>query len=68
MWFKIRQCPVFASLHQALQAKLAITERRDETIVAAELIQADGFPNKTAGQAISGRARHYYWGKMAGVR
>ena len=54
---------LWVPLHPDLQAELAITERRGKTIVAAELIRADGHPSNTAGQPISGRALHHYWGK-----
>ncbi|MFP6771455.1 MAG: tyrosine-type recombinase/integrase [Alphaproteobacteria bacterium] len=54
---------LWVPLHPDLQAELAITERRGETIVAAELIRADGHPSNTAGQPISGRALHHYWGE-----
>ena len=54
---------LWVPLHPGLQADLAITERRGEPIVAAELIRADGHPSNTAGQPISGRAFHHYWGK-----
>ena len=54
---------LWVPLHPDLQAELAITERRGKTIVAAELIRADGHPSNTAGQPISGRDLHHYWGK-----
>ncbi|MFP6705262.1 MAG: tyrosine-type recombinase/integrase [Alphaproteobacteria bacterium] len=53
--------PVWIPLHPNLQAELAVTERRGETIIAAELLQSDGLPNRTAGQALSKRALDSYW-------
>ena len=51
---------VWVPLHPDLQAELAITERRGETIIAAERLQSDGLPNRTAGQALSKRALDSY--------
>jgi integrase len=52
---------VWVPLHPDLQAELAVTERRGETIIAAELLQSDGLPNRTAGQPLSKRALDKYW-------
>ena len=52
---------IWVPLHPDLQAELAVTERRGETIIAAELLQSDGLPNRTAGQPLSKDAFKKYW-------
>ena len=52
---------VWIPLHPDLQAELAITERRGKTIIAAEGLQSDGLPNRTAGKPLSKRALDKYW-------
>ena len=52
---------IWVPLHPDLQAELAVTERRGETIVAAELLRSDGLPSPTAGQPLSQDAFKKYW-------
>jgi len=52
---------IWVPLHPDLQAELAITERRGETIIAAELLRADGQRSATAGQPLSQDAFKKYW-------
>ena len=52
---------VWVPLHPDLQAELARTERRGETIMAAGLLRSDGLPNRTAGKPLSKAALEQYW-------
>ena len=52
---------VWVPLHPDLQTELAGTERRGETIIAAELLRSDGLPSRTAGQSLSKAALEKYW-------
>jgi len=52
---------VWVPLHPDLRAELAVTDRRGETIIAAERLQSEGLPNRTAGQPLSKRALDAYW-------
>ncbi|HJM92488.1 MAG: tyrosine-type recombinase/integrase [Alphaproteobacteria bacterium] len=52
---------VWVPLHPNLQSELASTERRGETILAAELLRSDGIPNRTAGKPLSKAALEQYW-------
>ena len=52
---------VWVPLHPDLQAELARTERRGETILAAALLRSDGLPNRTASKPLSKAALEQYW-------
>ncbi|MDP7230079.1 MAG: tyrosine-type recombinase/integrase [Alphaproteobacteria bacterium] len=52
---------IWVPLHPDLQAELAVTERRGKTIIAAELLRADGQRSATAGQPLSKDAFKKYW-------
>ena len=52
---------VWVPLHPDLQAELAVTERRGETIIAAARLKSGGQSNPTAGQPLSIAALHGYW-------
>ena len=52
---------IWVPLHPDLQAELAVTERRGETIIAAELLRADGQGSATACQPLSKDAFRKYW-------
>ena len=52
---------VWVPLHPDLQAEVARTERRGETIIAAEVFRTEGQRSATAGQPLSQDAFEKYW-------
>jgi len=63
LYFTKPWAEIWVPLHPDLQAELAVTERRGETIIAAELLRADGQSSGTACQPLSKDAFKKYWGR-----